>query len=34
MERINYFDYAWRKAWVHWWRKQWYDSIIEGLKKK
>ena len=34
MERISYYGYAFRKAWVHYWRKGWYDSIINGLKKK
>lgn len=31
--KYSNWEMAYQKAWVHYWRRQWYDNIIKGLKK-
>ena len=31
--KYSNWELAFQKAWVHYWRRQWYDNIIKGLKK-
>lgn len=31
--KYSNWDLAYQKAWVHYWRRQWYDNIIKSLKK-
>ena len=32
--RFTPWERAFQRAWVHYWRKQWYDSIIKNLNLK
>ena len=32
-KKYSNYEMAYQKAWVHYWRRQWYDNIIKGLKK-
>lgn len=32
-KKYSNWDLAYQKAWVHYWRRSWYDNIIKGLKK-
>ena len=31
--KYSNWDLAYQNAWVHYWRRDWYDNIIKGLKK-
>ena len=31
--KYSNWELAFQKAWVHYWRRDWYDNIIKGLKK-
>lgn len=33
-KRFTPWDMAYQRAWVHYWRKSWYNDIINNLKWK
>lgn len=33
MEKKYSENVAYQRAWVHYWRREWYNNIIKGLKK-
>ena len=31
--KYSNWELAYQKAWVHYWRRSWYNDIIKGLRK-